>query len=712
MDNDMLEAYLFEMNTLLEQIDELVLGSEKAGTFTDEDVNEIFRIMHTIKGSSAMMEYNSLMTVAHRVEDLFFIIRDKSMEVIPQELRPELFDLIFQAIDFFRSELEKIEQNQPLADENSALVQKVEGFTARVQARLNGEAEPVAEAAPAASGPAEGAAEAASLAGAANAEELAERFATAERPCALQIFFDEGCGMENLRAFMVVNALRDALEGVDFDFVPSDVESNPETASFIVENGFFLRFVNEEARSVAVPVATAVGSVSSYQLFDYTPPASVAEQSAPAVQSAPAAANVPAAANAVAAAPQPANAQAAKQQSSNKESLISVNLSKLDKLMAVVSEIVIAESMVTASPDLKGLKLDNFTQASRQLRSLTDELQDVSMSLRMVPVSATFQKMKRIVRDMSKKLNRETVLELVGEDTEVDKTIVDSIGDPIMHIVRNSMDHGIEERASERIAAGKDPVGKIILSARHTGSEVIIEVIDDGRGANDEAILNKAMRQGLAQPGIDYSHKDILNFLLMPGFSTNTEVTEYSGRGVGMDVVRSNVENVGGTVSLASELGHGMTTTLKIPLTMAIMDGMEVSVGDSIFTIPINNIRQIFKFSEKDIVHDAVRGETLKVMDNFYSLIRAKNFYQLEQGVDTIDEGIVLWVEAGDISYCLFVDDLIGEQQVVVKPLPAFINDYGIKNSGVSGCTILGDGTISIILDVANIYLSSMGFER
>ena len=490
--------------------------------------------------------------------------------------------------------------------------------------------------------------------------------------------------MENLRAFMVVNSLRDAAEGTDFDFLPNDVESNPESAAFIVEHGFFLRFVNEEARSAAVPIVTGVGSVSTYQLFDYKAEPEAAEPAAGA------------------------NAAAGRQQA-NKESLISVNLSKLDKLMAVVSEIVIAESMVTASPDLKGLKLDNFTQASRQLRSLTDELQDVSMSLRMVPVSATFQKMKRIVRDMSKKLKRETVLELVGEDTEVDKTIVDSIGDPIMHIVRNSMDHGIEEDAAQRVAAGKNPVGKIILSARHTGSEVIIEVIDDGRGANDEAILNKAMRQGLAQPGIDYSHKDILNFLLMPGFSTNTEVTEYSGRGVGMDVVRSNVENVGGTVSLASELGKGMTTTLKIPLTMAIMDGMEVSVGDSIFTIPINNIRQIFKFSDNDIVHDAVHGETLKVMDNFYSVIRAKEFYQLQDGYDSIDEGIVLWVEAGDISYCLFVDDLIGEQQVVVKPFPQFINDYGIKNNGISGCTILGDGTISIILDVSNIYISTLG---
>ena len=261
MDNDMLEAYLFEMNTLLEQIDELVLGSEKAGSFTDEEVNEIFRIMHTIKGSSAMMEYSSLMTVAHRVEDLFFIIRDKSMEVIPTELRPELFDLIFQSIDFFRSELEKVESNQPLADNIEGLVSKVEGFTRRIQNRANGEEESEAP---------EPEAEAAEVLteAACSPEELADRYASAERPYALQIFFDEGCGMENLRAFMVVNSLRDAAEGTNFDFLPSDVESNPESASFIVENGFFLRFMSEAERSAAVPIVTGVGSVRTYQRFD------------------------------------------------------------------------------------------------------------------------------------------------------------------------------------------------------------------------------------------------------------------------------------------------------------------------------------------------------------------------------------------------------------------------------------------------------------
>ncbi|MEG1684239.1 MAG: chemotaxis protein CheA, partial [Oscillospiraceae bacterium] len=379
-------------------------------------------------------------------------------------------------------------------------------------------------------------------------------------------------------------------------------------------------------------------------------------------------------------------------------------LSKLDQLMAVVGEIVITESMVTSSPDLKGLKLDTFTKSARQLRKLTDELQDVSMSLRMVPVSGTFQKMNRIVRDMSKKLGKQAKLTLIGENTEVDKTIVDSISDPIMHIVRNSMDHGIESTAEERIAAGKDPVGEITLSARHTGSEVIIEIRDDGQGVDCDAVLAKAIRVGLANPEVAYSQKEILNFLIMPGFSTNTEVTEFSGRGVGMDVVKRNVEDVGGTVTIASELGEGMVTTLKIPLTMAIMDGMEVSVGSSIFTVPIHNIRQTFKVAAGDVIFDASQREMIQFMGSFYPILRLRDIYHLPDGLDEIEDGILLWVESGEDSYCMFVDELIGEQQVVVKPLPGYVNSYNIKNYGISGCTILGDGNISIILDVANLY--------
>ena len=194
---------------------------------------------------------------------------------------------------------------------------------------------------------------------------------------------------------------------------------------------------------------------------------------------------------------------------------------------------------------------------------------------------------------------------------------------------------------------------------------------------------------------------------MMPGFSTNTEVTEFSGRGVGMDVVKQNVEEVGGVVSISSEWGKGMTTTLKIPLTMAIMDGMEVSVGDSIFTIPINNIRQSFKVEAGEIIHDAAQGEMLKVMDNFYPILRVKDIYNLESGCDRVEDGIVMWLESGEISYCLLVDELRGEQQVVVKPLPSYVTAFNIKNHGISGCTILGDGNISIILDVANFYTAA-----
>ncbi|WP_294551534.1 chemotaxis protein CheA [uncultured Pseudoflavonifractor sp.] len=688
--DSILEAFLYETNTLLEQLDSIVLAAEQQDSFSQEDINTIFRIMHTIKGSSAMMEYNSLMTIAHRAEDLFAIIRDKTMDIVPESLRPELFDLLFQTIDFFRQELEHIENDQPLTENIDTLLQKIN----RVIDEINsgGRAQP--QAGPAdASGAASGAA---SVPG------------HSDFPFGLQVFFDEGCGMENLRAYMLVSSIREICAETDFTYEPQGVDSDPATADEIIESGFHLFFRSQADRDAAIQAVTASGTVRSYQAVDQPAPAPApapAESAAaeapakPAAECAPPAAKAPAAKAAPVSAPQKSEGP-----THHKESLISVSLNKLDHLVAVVGEIVITESMVTSSPELKGLKLDAFTKSARQLRKLTDELQDVSMSLRMVPVSGTFQKMNRIVRDMCKKLGKQARLVLEGEDTEVDKTIVDSIGDPIMHIVRNSMDHGIEEDVQQRIDAGKDPVGEIVLSARHTGSEVIIEIRDDGQGVNYDAVLSKAIRNGLAQPDVEYSHKDILNFLMAPGFSTNTEVTEFSGRGVGMDVVKKNVEEIGGTVTITSEPGQGMTTTLKIPLTMAIMDGMEVSVGGSIFTIPIHNIRQSFKISSSDLVRDAAGGEMFKCLGSFYPVIRMRDLYQMDGGATEIEDGILIWLESGEHSYCLFVDELLGEQQVVVKPLPAYLNRFNIKASGIAGCTILGDGNISIILDVSNLF--------
>lgn len=680
--DSLLDAFLYETNSLLEQLDTIVLAAEEKDNFTEDDINTIFRIMHTIKGSSAMMEYNSLMTIAHRVEDLFAIIRETSIDIIAESRRPELFDLLFQSIDFFRGELEKLENSQPLTDDIDRLLEKINTFIQ--QTPQNGEA-------PAESPKANTQTEAAPET---KPEPIPE--APADYPYTLQLFFDEGCGMENLRAFMLLKEIRDVCADSSFVFEPEDVEHNPDAASEIVEKGFILHFKETKDRDSAIPVVKGSGFVRTYQTMDQTPPPAPKPAEKPSAE--------PVAAKPEKKASTPPAATNDSTAHHHKESLISVNLSKLDELAAVVGEIVITESMVTSSPDLKGLKLDTFMKSARQLRKLTDELQDVSMSLRMIPVSGTFQKMNRIVRDMCKKLGKQAKLTLVGEDTEIDKTIVDSIADPIMHIVRNSMDHGIEEHVEDRIKAGKDPVGEIVLSARHTGSEVIIQVTDDGQGVNYEAVRNKAIRSGLASPDVEYSHKDIVNFLMAPGFSTNTEVTEYSGRGVGMDVVKKNVEEVGGTVSITSEPGQGMTTTLKIPLTMAIMNGMEVAVGSYIFTIPIHNIRQSFRISQQELIHDASGGELFKCMGSYYPVIRMRDLYNMEEGVTDVEDGILIWLESGELSYCLFVDQLLGEQQVVVKPLPSFLNAFHIKHRGIAGCTILGDGNISIILDVANLF--------
>lgn len=331
------------------------------------------------------------------------------------------------------------------------------------------------------------------------------------------------------------------------------------------------------------------------------------------------------------------------------------------------------------------------------------------MSLRMVPISGVFQKMNRIVRDMKQKLGKDVRLTLIGEDTEVDKTIVDSIQDPIMHMVRNAMDHGIEETSEERIKAGKSPQGEIILSASHTSSEVVISIADDGMGMNPDKLLAKAKERGiLTKPESEYTRKEALGLVMLPGFSTNKTVTEFSGRGVGMDVVKKNVESVGGVVSLTSEEGRGTTFLMKIPLTLAIMDGMKVTVGSSIFTIAIANIRQSFKILSDEIIRDENGSEMVERLGSFYPILRLHEFYGIPTEITRLEDGILMWVEASDRSFCLFVDDLIGEQQVVVKPLPAFLHSFELKNSGISGCTILGDGNISIILDILSLHAAAM----
>ena len=684
MDSSILDTYLYEENNLLDQLDEMLVADEKNGDFSTDDVNEIFRIMHTIKGSSAMMEFNSISTIAHHIEDVFFYIRDKGIETLDPEHKKELFNLMFRSEDYLRSEIEKVEQGVPLSTDIDAFSNEINSFLKKI----SGAAPAQPEASQAASG-------------SSNPAAPASLPDDKDAACFFHVFLEEGVGMENLRAYMIVNAVREC--EVTFRFYPSDMETDSDTSQKIAENGFFLAFDSSEDASKAEAILKTQNHIRSYELVNVpkaAPPAKAEEKKASVSKStAPAPASTDTAAGK--AAPMLSHAPV-------KQNLISVNLMKLDSLMDIVGEIVITESMVTSSPELNLLprdNRDNFMKSARQLRKLTNDLQDIAMSLRMVPISGVFQKMNRIVRDMKQSLGKDVRLTIVGEDTEVDKTIVDNIQDPIMHIVRNSMDHGIEETAQERIAAGKDPQGEIVLSASHTSSEVVISVRDDGYGMDPQKILEKARSKNmLTKPDSEYSQKEILGLIMLPGFSTNTAVTEYSGRGVGMDVVKKNVESLGGIVSVSSTYGEGTTISMKIPLTLAIVDGMKVTVGDSIFTIPIANIRQSFKVKADQVIKDEYGNEMVERVDHFYPIVRLHSFYHLPTEVTQMEDGILLWVEANDRSYCLFGDDLIGEQQVVVKPLPAFLSEFNLKDHGITGCTIMGDGNISIILDILSLY--------
>jgi two-component system chemotaxis sensor kinase CheA len=383
--------------------------------------------------------------------------------------------------------------------------------------------------------------------------------------------------------------------------------------------------------------------------------------------------------------------------------VISVRVDKLDRLLDLVGELVISESMVIQNPDIADLELDNFQKAARQLQKISSELQDSVMSLRMVPLEGTFKKMNRIVRDMTKKLGKKARLVLQGEDTEVDKSIIDHIGDPLMHIVRNSIDHGIE-RPEDRRQAGKPETGTVTISASNEGGEVILRIKDDGSGLDREKILQQARQRHLfTKPEAELTDSEIYHFIFLPGFSTKEKVTEFSGRGVGMDVVVSNIRALGGNVAIESALGQGSTTIIRIPLTLAIIDGMSMKAGHSRFTIPISSISRSFRPGPGDIIKDAAGHEMFMEEGRCCPIMRLYERYGISEAVTDLEKGILIVVEsrvAG--TFAVMADMLLGVQEIVVKPVPKYIS-RAMDMTGISGCTLLGDGNISLILDAEKL---------
>ena len=386
---------------------------------------------------------------------------------------------------------------------------------------------------------------------------------------------------------------------------------------------------------------------------------------------------------------------------SNGRQSIRVEISKLDQLLDLVGELVIVEAMVAQNPDLKmaAEHMNRLERSLTQLDKITRDLQDISTSIRMVPLAATFKRMIRLVRDLSQKAGKKVELEIIGEETEVDKTVIEQITDPLIHIIRNSIDHGIEPMIVRK-ESGKNDSGKLILEAKHIGGEVWIMVKDDGKGLDRDKILKKAWDKGLIEnDGSEMTDDEVWQLVFAPGFSTADKVTDVSGRGVGMDVVRRNIENIRGKVEVKSARGKGSSVVLRIPLTLAIIDGMIVRLGKHYYIIPIIDIKESIRPKESQVTHMADGGEIVNIRGKLLPVVRLNELFKIEMDAVNLEEGLIIVVENQDRTFCIFVDELVGQQQVVIKGLSSYVGNIGY----VSGCTILGDGTVSLIVDMTGI---------
>ncbi len=766
----MLEVFLYESSNMLEQMDELAMDHEEE-QFDEKSLNEIFRIMHTIKGSSAIMMYQNITEISHTLEDVFYFIRENHPDSIDQS---ELVGLVIDTSDFIKGELEKIQSGGDPDGDDSELTGRLKAYLAKLQGGISTPSEktPV-PAASTAKTAAQSIAQMRAAAGVSAADSGASSSAPAadngstpvERASAgnagstpvaqtsadeikcyyMYIFYKMTCEMVNIKAYTMVYSLKESVDEVVYE--PADIMTNPDSAAEILENGFFSAFRSELSRGEIMGIIDHVSGVDHIDLNECTPDEymMILEQgksaiAAPSAQSAaeeaaseplsaaaeaslkaagnppkasetpePVAVPAPAGPTNAAGAPKPAALKADKAATSKtgkseavKQAFISVNVTKMDMLMDLIGELVIAEAVVLQNPDLQvpGLDLTNFQKAANQLSKTTTELQNVIMSMRMMPLNNTFQKMKRIVFDVSRKLGKEVELIIEGEDTEVDKNIIEHISDPLMHLVRNSVDHGVE-MPEERTAAGKPEKAQIRLEARNEGGKVLISVQDDGKGLNRSAILEKAISNGLVseQKAENLSDKEIYNFITYAGFSTKKEVTEYSGRGVGMDVVVQNIRSIGGGLEIDSTEGRGSKMTLQIPLTLAIIRCIILAVGKTKYVIATGNVKEFISVSSKQMIVEPEGQESIMVRGECYPIIRLKQYYHMKEGHDRLEDGIMTIIEHDGKKAALFVDELIGEQEIVVKPLPLYIK----KVRGLSGCTQLGDGSISLILDAGSL---------
>ena len=678
-----LDIFIDETSGHIQSLSDNIMELEKEPDNKDV-VNEIFRAAHSLKGMAGTMGFKRMQHLTHDMENVFQEVRNDNVKV-----NSSLIDILFKCLDAIEAYLDTVKAtSNEGTEENEALIKLLNDYLTQAE---GGEAP--ADAAPAES--AEPAAEASSDAADGPLfkqikldPEAIEKLKGEKQLYGFTIHINKECLLKAARAFLVFKAVEDFGTIMAFDPSSSDIEDE----KFEFDFSFILS--TEAELDPILEAVKAVSEIESVEAEKVTPEMyeKKEEEAAPAAPAAPAPA--PAAKPAA-----PAAKAGGKNQPANKpvtSRTIRVDIEKLDALMNQVSELIIAKNSLASQSNASG-EIDGQTlhENIEYLERITTNLHESVMKVRMVPIESVVAKFPRMIRDLDRKLNKPMELVMTGEDTELDRTVVDQLGDPLQHLLRNSADHGIES-PEDRRAAGKPEKGTIFLNAFQEGNNVIIEVGDDGGGINTDKVRDKAVERGLVTPeeAENLSQKEIIDFLFMPSFSMAKQITDISGRGVGLDVVKSNIEALGGDVTVKSVMGEGSTFTVRLPLTLAIIQALMVEIRDEKYAIALASIMNIENIPKSEIKYVESK-EVIHLRGQVIPLIHLDNILDLEPKESDEDTMTVVICKKGDTLGGIIVDNLIGQLEIVIKSLGKLDN-----NKLISGATILGDGEIAMILDV------------
>lgn len=689
-----LEIFIDESEEHLQTLSDCIMVLEKEPDNKDT-INEVFRAAHSLKGMAGTMGFKRMQHLTHDMENVFQEVRSDHIKVTSG-----MIDLLFKCLDALEGYVDNIKSTSDEGTEdNEVIIKELNDFIAKTEGAEetgNTETSEAKEAAPESTQEEKAGQEKIELT---NDEKKAIREAESngQHIYVMTVHIQKDCLLKAARAFLVFKAVEDF--GQILVYSPSSQDIEDEKFEF--EFSFFL--ASEESEDKIVAAAKAVSEIEKVDAEEIHLDEYVKEAEAQEEQQAKEATaeQKEAPAEAPKAAEKKAPAANAKKQTNAKPvtgRTVRVDIEKLDALMNQVSELIIAKnSLVSISSNESGeYQNQSFHEQIEYLERITTNLHESVMKVRMVPIESVVNKFPRMIRDLSRKLGKKMELYMTGEDTELDRTVVDQIGDPLQHLLRNSADHGLEDNAT-RVERGKPEVGSIFLKAFQEGNNVIIEVGDDGNGIDVAAVRDKAVERGVitAEQAENMSQKEIINLLFLPSFSMAKKITDISGRGVGLDVVKSNIEALGGDVEVRTQLGEGTTFIVRLPLTLAIIQALMVEIRDEKYAIALGSISNIESIPVNEIKYVQAQ-EVIHLRGAVIPLIRLDQVLDMEEKQEEPENLTVVIVKKGDSLAGLVVDNLIGQQEIVIKSLGKYINN----NKIISGATILGDGEVALILDV------------